>query len=56
MNGEMTLLEKAKKAVENFEPRPYPEVDKSLREGSRNVLKDYKENITKTLKYMAALD
>ena len=56
MNDEMTILEKAKKAVENFEPLPYQEVDKSLRAGAKSAIEGYKESVNTTLEYLAELE
>ena len=48
--AEMTILERGQKAVENFYAKPYNEVDKELREATRQtgeeIKKGLKERIT----------
>jgi len=46
---EMTILERGQKAVENFIPIPYSEVDKELREATRQTGEEIKKGLKRRI-------
>ncbi|GHV05742.1 hypothetical protein FACS1894217_03130 [Clostridia bacterium] len=48
-NGDMNILERGIKAVENFVPLPYEKVDKDLREATRRTGENIKQGLTEML-------
>ena len=48
------LVDVATRAVKDFTPTPYAEVDKALREGAQEAIEFYKESVTETLRTLEA--
>jgi hypothetical protein len=46
---EMSVLERAEKAFENFTPRPFSEVDKRLRKATVQTGEDLKADLQKVI-------
>ena len=46
-NADISILERGRKAVENFEPTPYAKVDKTLRKAGMETLKDLQRKTNK---------